>query len=765
MKFTSRFLYIVAAFTVASSLVPVCRGQVQTSVTQIIPVPDGGQFYVDGQYFNHATSVVWPTGSQHTLSAVPDGTVAAGTQYIFTGWQWSNGSLSGNPIVVTADPSIKQYQAMFSVEFSFNLSFYPCASAPCSGGPGTVLVNGAPYTSDAQLYFGAGTSVVLQAQPAPGYVFAGWGPGISQNIVGFQNTVTVNSPVTVYPIFKPARLITLATVPAGLELLADQALVTGPVTLTWGYDTVHNLAPVSPQNDQQGNPWVFSSWSNNGANIQSYTVADSPQPDTVTATFVAGAPIGVYTVPQGLSVTVDGRSNWSSWNFIWGVGQSHTLAAPAQQTDAQGRVWTFSNWSDGGAASHSYTVPQSIAGSGTHLVATYTQSGHLTVTSALAGLTVSVDGSTCTVPCDVVRPLGTSVTVSAPPSVPMGTGSREDFLAWSNGAPGSIFTLSLGTDPVTLSANYHLMNLLATASAPAQAASWSLAPSSPDGYYDSQTNVTVSVAPLPGYRFHAWSGDLSGVTPTGTLAMAAPRAVQALFDKVPYIAPSGAMNAAGGTPAAAVAPGSIVSIFGANMAGNTALGASAPLTQTLAGTTVRVGDQLVPLFFVSPTQINLQLPSEVTTGNQTVTVSSAGQPDVQTALTVAQDAPGLFQSISNGQSFAVAVHADGSAVTVSSPAQAGETITVYGTGFGSTVPARPDGFAVPASPAYVLQDPIAATIASENVSPGSAVALAGSIGVDAVQVTVPADAPSGSNVQVTVTVGGQQSNMVLLPIQ
>jgi uncharacterized protein (TIGR03437 family) len=764
MKFIPRFLSLLLAAAASWPLVQVCRAQNQTSVTQILPVPDGGQFYVDGQYYSHGTSAVWPTGSAHTLYAVPQGTPAVGTQYVFQTWQWSGGTLAGNPVIVTADPTIKEYQAMFVIQYSLNLVFFTCTSNPCQS-PGTVYLNGAPYTSDAQIYVSAGSSIVLQAQPAPGYVFAGWGPGIAQTIQGFQDTVTVTSPVSVYPIFKPARPINLATVPAGLQLLADQALVTTPVTLQWGYDTVHNLAPVSPQNDQQGVPWVFSSWSNSGAAIQSYTVAELPSPDTVTATFVPGAPIDISTVPAGLSLSVDGRSNWPSFNFLWGVGQSHTLAAPAQQIDANGGVWAFANWSDGGAASHSYTVPQAAAGTGAHLVATYTPVGHLTITSALAGLSVTVDGAACAVPCDVLRPTGTTVNVSAPASAPVASGSRQDFLGWSNGASSSNLSLTLGATPVSIAANYHLMNLLATATAPSGAASWTLAPASPDGYYDSQTTVAVSVTALPGFHFQSWSGDLSGPTPSGVLAMAAPHAVQAIFNKVPYVAPSGAGNAAGATPLAAVAPGSIVSIFGANLAGDTVVGPANPLAQTLAGTVVTLSGRILPLFFVSPAQINLQLPSDAAVGNSTLTVSSQGQPDVQTALTVAQDAPGLFQQVVNGQSFIVAAHADGSSVTAASPAQAGETITIYGTGFGSSAPARPEGYPVPSSPPCVLQDAISATINGEPAAPSSAFAAPGAIGIDAVQVAVPADAPSGTSVQVTVTAGGQQSNMVLLPIQ
>ena len=89
--------------------------------------------------------------------------------------------------------------------------------------------------------------------------------------------------------------------------------------------------------------------------------------------------------------------------------------------------------------------------------------------------------------------------------------------------------------------------------------------------------------------------------------MTAPRAVTAILDKVPYVAPAGVENGAGSTPVAAVAPGSVVSVFGANLAATTAVGASNPLPQTLSGVTAAIGQQFMPMFFASPGQINFQL--------------------------------------------------------------------------------------------------------------------------------------------------------------
>src|SRR4029077_12174003 len=167
----------------------------------------------------------------------------------------------------------------------------------------------------------------------------------------------------------------------------------------------------------------------------------------------------------------------------------------------------------------------------------------------------------------VLRNPGTQVKVSAPPSVPQGDGSRADFDGWP-GAAGDL-AVTLADNAVTVGANYHLLNRLSAASDPANGAVWNVSPASTDGFYASSTNVSLSLTAQPGFKFRRWDGDLSGTIPAGVVTVSAPRAVKALLDPIPYIAPAGVSNAAGQTPQAAVAPGSIVSIFGVNPAKDT----------------------------------------------------------------------------------------------------------------------------------------------------------------------------------------------------
>jgi uncharacterized protein (TIGR03437 family) len=389
----------------------------------------------------------------------------------------------------------------------------------------------------------------------------------------------------------------------------------------------------------------------------------------------------------------------------------------------------------------------------------------LTVNSTLPGVSVSVNGTPCTTPCSVQPPVGTSLTVSAPASVPAGANSRQDLLGWSTGAGPGNLTLLAPASATTVTANYHLMNYLGTANNPAGAATWKMQPGSPDGFYDSQTVVNISLSPLPGYQFRNWSGDVTGIAPFGTVLMSQPRSVTAVFTPVPYLPDGAVTNGAGPTPSAAVAPGSAISIFGANLANDVRESLASPMPQTLDGVTVSAGGRLLPLYFVSPTQINAQLPADLPLGPSSLVVTTPEQVQLTTSFTIAKDAPGLFALTLNDKAYALVFHQNGTLVTVASPAKAGELLTLCGTGFGPTTPARPEGLAVPKTPSFAMTDAASVQVGTASFPAQQAYAMPGAIGIDVVQFVLASGAPSGGDFQVTVTINKVVSNTVLLPIQ
>src|SRR5580693_10547892 len=96
--------------------------------------------------------------------------------------------------------------------------------------------------------------------------------------------------------------------------------------------------------------------------------------------------------------------------------------------------------------------------------------------------------------------------------------------------------------------------------------------------------------------------------------------------QTPQIFPGGVVNGVTYASGVAVAPGSIASIFGSDLAGTLAQADSVPLSTNLANVSVTMNGVPAPLFFVGPGQINVQvpwnvLPDGINAGLATVVVS------------------------------------------------------------------------------------------------------------------------------------------------
>lgn len=138
------------------------------------------------------------------------------------------------------------------------------------------------------------------------------------------------------------------------------------------------------------------------------------------------------------------------------------------------------------------------------------------------------------------------------------------------------------------------------------------------------------------------------------------------------------------------APNAILSIYGVNLATVTRplipadiVGGSLP--NVLGSVRVLVNGQFANLLFVSPTQINLVISSELEPGIITLQVAGSGKAGPQLRLELAESAPGLFES----DGFVIATHGNGPVVTADDPARPGEILVLYATGLGPTNPLSP----------------------------------------------------------------------------
>jgi uncharacterized protein (TIGR03437 family) len=790
------------------------QGQTPTGIT-ISTNPSGARFQVDGITYNRAQSFTWPQGSTHVVVFITDPEIVNGTQnlvqtdgstqYAFTGWLDNNGLVtpSSAPIqVITANPAVTTFTATVTVSYLISLNYFslpntataPTCAAPGAipagqSRPGVVYIGGTCYWSSTSFFAPANSNEILNAYPYPGFAFTGWSINGAAP-TSFLTQVTLTTPLNITPIFVQAKLVSfLTSPPLGLQVLVDHTPTptrtvadvpscpnneTLPLPVQLGFPPIcfgdfyfapgstHFISGVTPQQDSSGNWWVFSNWSNGLSQNAIFQVDNNTSsPATLTANYVQGATVAVLTNPTGLPMTIDGSST-SAYDFIWGVGTTHTVTANATTKGSNGRVYTFQNWSNQGAASQTITVASSMVSSGYRLTANYSELARVVVQSSPPGLTFQVDGANCVTPCNVDRATGATFTVTAPTQIAMGQGARLDFGSWSDGGASS-HTVTVSQSFAALTASYTNMYQLSASSNPANGSSFTYSPSSSDMFYPAGTQVTVTATANPGFKFGHWNGALSGSYPSGVVTIVTPSAVIAEMATVPYIAPAGILNGVGPTPSTSVAPGSIISIFGQSLASVVQVGPTNPLSQSIAGTTVTINDSILPLMFISPTQINAQLPSSLPDGSYTLEVQNTGQPEISGPLTVARNAPGLFSSVVGTTAYIMAFHADGSMVSTTSPAAAGETISMLGTGFGPYQTPVLDGF-FPPVPSPLVNDAVTLSVGGVNPTPTSS-AAPGFIGVVSTQFQVPTGLPSGTSVPVLVTINGVDSNTVMLPIQ
>jgi PKD repeat protein len=127
------------------------------------------------------------------------------------------------------------------------------------------------------------------------------------------------------------------------------------------------------------------------------TATDSQGTTATTSVTIEPQPVNLTftSAPSGLQAVVDGSSQTTPFAVTAIIGSTHSLSAPATQT-LGGTTYTFSSWSDGGAATHNVTAPASA----TTYTATYTGSNSPPIamataspTSGTAPLTVNFDGS------------------------------------------------------------------------------------------------------------------------------------------------------------------------------------------------------------------------------------------------------------------------------------------------------------------------------------------------------------------------------------
>jgi uncharacterized protein (TIGR03437 family) len=211
----------------------------------------------------------------------------------------------------------------------------------------------------------------------------------------------------------------------------------------------------------------------------------------------------------------------------------------------------------------------------------------------------------------------------------------------------------------------------------------------------------------------------------------------------------------------AIAPNGLLSIFGQNL-GDNAVFSSTPLPIVLGGTCVTLNNVPLPLFWVSPGQINAQIPPNTAPGTYPLVVRSVANRTTSASqqLAISALAPAVLVD-STGQ--VALVHADGRYVTQDNPATRDEPLQLFAVGLGATSGAPvASGVPSPSGPLAVTSNKVQVYFGSPLYKQSAVIVdwaglAPGFIGVYQLNLRVPGFHSTGQTLPVTLKVGSTAS--------
>jgi uncharacterized protein (TIGR03437 family) len=366
----------------------------------------------------------------------------------------------------------------------------------------------------------------------------------------------------------------------------------------------------------------------------------------------------------------------------------------------------------------------------------------------------------------------TNCTVSAPYTGVGGPGTINMVLSYAGNAAASPFTANYNNPAI----NQFVFGLTAGNSGSisvnlqeSNGSTVSFLPGVEDNFFVQYNNPTCT-----GIASSSCIAEQVAATPGATIT----GTVTGTFDATPVISAAISASSYGGF--SAVAPSTWMEIYGVNLANVTSQtwagtdfkGNQAPTT--LGSTTVTIGGLPAYIDFVSPNQVNAQVPSGLTPGPQPVVVTMPGGVSVAKTVQLNATEPGLWAPsvfdqpagqyvgalLPNGATFILPPGLTNAVPT--SRAHVGSTIIMYGVGFGAVSPSIPAGQIVTqtnnlASSVQILFAGVPGTVQFAGL-------VAGNVGLYQFNVVVP-NVASSDTVPVTFTLGGTPgTQQLIIPI-
>jgi len=283
------------------------------------------------------------------------------------------------------------------------------------------------------------------------------------------------------------------------------------------------------------------------------------------------------------------------------------------------------------------------------------------------------------------------------------------------------------------------------------------------GRFPIEGNVLVGVNSTnlaPGDYSGAISFSLDGHGgPPATVSVALHVGAALPLEQQPLLTKAGVVSALN-QDSQALAPGGLFTLWGNFLSVTTAEAASIPLPTKLGGTEVLVNGVLAPLLYVSPGQVNGQIPADAVTGHGGIIVRTGlGQtPSIPVDLAPAAPAIPLLE----GDQVLV-LNADSTVNSPENPASAGSFVSVFLTGQGAVSPPVASGWAAPASPLSRVVAASSAKLGGQDANLQFLGLAPGFVGVAQANVEVPAGL--SGQLKLEITIGGVTSNTGFISVE
>lgn len=217
------------------------------------------------------------------------------------------------------------------------------------------------------------------------------------------------------------------------------------------------------------------------------------------------------------------------------------------------------------------------------------------------------------------------------------------------------------------------------------------------------------------------------------------------------------LNAADNTPG--MAPGGLISVYGESLSPVNIASREVPLPTALGESCLTINGIPTPVLFVSPRQVNAQVPFQID-GNVTLVLRTPGGVSDNYNLVVLPAAPAVFRGMAGNLEYATVIRKkNGQPATLGNPLRHGDQIAIYLTGLGRTNPAvetgAPSSDPAPAIlPATVTIGGVPIPIHYSGLSPGL-------VGVYQIDAEVPGAVPFGAELPLVITQGGYSTTLTV----